>query len=298
MQVGFVKVAHSWVELEWLKLGTLLYSNGEGSAQVETSWWNNTKISSLLSKNIFVIFNKGYDGGRQPDGARTTLCEVKTSVACHRQFASHLTGKRQFGEIKVLVTLRLLGYIWVWQDVSWLATYHVFGVLIFPSSPITFESFFKVLSTLKLPTLSLCVTLFLLLKFWKRFSIETGGAAISQGSVSAFLPMQHCTKENRLFPVKRSRKREFPFQDNLLWWKTEFPKFWHYRQFYRTSCRGRIKWSQNSIKRLDCKKEIGLFWKGHGKMSHPQSKLLHGAAYNGWNRRRGGRKCVLGKAHH
>ena len=137
----------------------------------------------------------------------------------------------------------------------------------------------------------------LLLKLRKRFSIETGCAAISQGSVSAILPMQHCTKENRVFPVKRFWKREFPFQDNLLWRKTEFPKFWHYRHFYRTSYRGRIKWCLKTLSKglIEKKGDWFVLKRARKHVPTPQSKLLHGAAYNGWNVRRGGRKCVLGK---
>ena len=97
------------------------------------------------------------------------------------------------------------------------------------------------------------------------------------------------------FPAKRSEKRETPFPDNLLGRKTEFPKFRHYRQFYRTSCEERIKWSQNSIKRLDCKKKIGLFWKEHGNMS-PLDPCYYMAQPITGEIGDGGRgKCVLGK---
>ena len=97
------------------------------------------------------------------------------------------------------------------------------------------------------------------------------------------------------FPAKRSEKRETPFPDNLLGRKTEFPKFRHYRQFYRTSCEERIKWSQNSIKRLDYKKKIGLFWKEHGNMS-PLDPCYYMAQPITGEIGDGGRgKCVLGK---
>ena len=146
-----------------------------------------------------------------------------------------------------------------------------------------------------LSTFSLLV-LFPFVEIVKRFSIETGCAAIS--SVSAILPMQHCTKENRVFPVKRFWKREFPFQDNLLWRKTEFPKFWHYRHFYRTSYRGRIKWCLKTLSKglIEKKGDWFVLKRARKHVPTPQSELLHGAAYNGWNvRRGGGRKCVLGK---
>ena len=140
-----------------------------------------------------------------------------------------------------------------------------------------------------------------LLKLWKPRSIENGAAAISESLESAFVSMQRCTKrfiaqrKTDSFPAKRSEKRETPFPDNLLGRKTEFPKFRHYRQFYRTSCEERIKWSQNSIKRLDCKKKIGLFWKEHGNMSPPDPCYYMAQPITGEIGDGGRGKCVLGE---
>ena len=202
--------------------------------------------------------------------------------------------KPELGYYRIFITALLLNWFWT---PSFLSVLHNCRLILPPTLfqvLLTFLKLFRLLffhSWCFLP----------LLKLWKPRSIENGAAAISESLESAFVSMQRCTKrfiaqrKTDSFPAKRSEKRETPFPDNLLGRKTEFPKFRHYRQFYRTSCEERIKWSQNSIKRLDCKKKIGLFWKEQGNMS-PLDPCYYMAQPITGEIGDGGRgKCVLGK---